>query len=238
MRFEALDAFRGLCALCVVLFHFRVFGTLTEINFFRYSSIFVEFFFVLSGFVLAHSYAFKENLNFKTYFKSRFFRIYPLHFFMLLVFILLEFSKLIAYKLFNISFGVPPFTGEKSIYELIPNLTLTHAWTFFTNPLSFNYPSWSISIEFYMYLILFATIYFFKKIKYISWLLLTVTAFYFMFNKNSIFTISAFNGIACFFGGCLTYVFFKNSPNLKLNIWISTFLEISLSSLSLNSKKL
>lgn len=32
-RFEALDAFRGLCALSVVLFHFRVVGSVTELPF-------------------------------------------------------------------------------------------------------------------------------------------------------------------------------------------------------------
>ncbi|WP_305814342.1 hypothetical protein [Photobacterium leiognathi] len=40
-RFEALDAFRGLCALSVVLFHFRVVGSVTELRFFRGSELFL-----------------------------------------------------------------------------------------------------------------------------------------------------------------------------------------------------
>ena len=62
-RFEVLDAFRGICAVAVVIFHMHLVGSITELSFFRGSSIFVEFFFVLSGFVLAHGYAYKKTLS-------------------------------------------------------------------------------------------------------------------------------------------------------------------------------
>ena len=69
-RFEALDAFRGICAICVVIFHMNILNSFTEISFFRGSAILVDFFFALSGFVLAHSYGFKQNLKFKKFMKT------------------------------------------------------------------------------------------------------------------------------------------------------------------------
>ncbi len=46
-RFEVLDSFRGLSAIFVVIFHMHYAGSITELSFFRGSSLFVEFFFVL-----------------------------------------------------------------------------------------------------------------------------------------------------------------------------------------------
>lgn len=95
-RFLVLDSFRGLSALCVVVFHLHIVGSFAEIDFFRGSSLFIEFFFVLSGFVLTHGYAFKNNISFRQFAIMRTFRLFPLHIFMLMVFIIFEFGKLIA----------------------------------------------------------------------------------------------------------------------------------------------
>ena len=86
-RFLVLDSFRGIAAICVVIFHMHIIGSITELNFFRGSSLFVEFFFVLSGFVLAHTYGFKD-VSFKRFIISRTFRLYPLHIFMFFIFVL------------------------------------------------------------------------------------------------------------------------------------------------------
>lgn len=48
-RFEALDAFRGLAAIFIVIFHTHLIGSITELSFFKSSNIFVDFFFVLIG---------------------------------------------------------------------------------------------------------------------------------------------------------------------------------------------
>jgi peptidoglycan/LPS O-acetylase OafA/YrhL len=55
MRFEALDGWRGLCALAVALIHLEFAGQFYDVSFVRNSYLFVDFFFVLSGFVITHS---------------------------------------------------------------------------------------------------------------------------------------------------------------------------------------
>ena len=227
-RFEALDAFRGLCALFVVVFHMRLVGSITELEFFRGSATFVEFFFVLSGFVLAHGYGFKENLNFGTFMKSRFFRVYPLHFFMLMVFIALEFGKLFAYKYSGLVFGDEPFTTSTAIVELVPNLLLIQSWTPFTNPLSFNYPAWSISIEFYMYALLFLSIVSFKSYKIVSWFFISLIAFCLIYLDSSVLVSTVLAGLSCFFGGSFTYVIYKKISHLKQSYALGTFIEVTL----------
>lgn len=224
-RFEALDAFRGICALFVVVFHMHLVGSITELDFFRGSAIFVEFFFVLSGFVLAHGYGFRENLNFNTFMKARFFRLYPLHFFMFLVFVALEFGKLLAYKFSGIVFNNKPFTGSTAISEMIPNLLLIQSWTPFTNPLSFNYPAWSISIEFYMYALLFFSIILFKSNKTISWFLISLIAFFLIYLDSDLLVNSVLRGISCFFGGSFVYVIYKKIAHLKISYIIGSFSE-------------
>ncbi|MEL0632913.1 acyltransferase [Pseudoalteromonas carrageenovora] len=227
-RFEALDAFRGICAISVVIFHMHLVNSITELNFFRGSSVFVEFFFILSGFVLVHSYGEKKNINFKSFMKARFFRIYPLHLLMLTIFIVLESSKLLAYKFGGISFNNPPFTNDTAFGELLPNLLLIHSWTPFTDPLSFNYPSWSISIEFYIYALLFSTIVFFKTNKAIAWFCISAIAFSMIYLRSDLLVESVLKGLSCFFGGAVTYLLFKKVSYFKLSSVIGTSIEFLL----------
>ena len=226
-RFEVLDAFRGICAISVVVFHMSLVGSITEWAFFRGSSIFVEFFFVLSGFVLAHSYGSKKNLNFKIFMKNRFFRLYPLHFFMFSIFILLEVANLVFYK-FGFSFRGIPFSGKTGISEIIPNLLLLQSWFPSAYPLSFNGPSWSISVEFYMYAILFLTIVFFKKHKWSVWLCISITSFFLIYFHYELLPNEVMRGLSCFFGGAFTYVVYKKLATYRINYLFGSFIELIL----------
>lgn len=57
MRFDALDGWRGIAALMVSLFHFNAYHHFVASPFIRNAHLYVDFFFVLSGFVIAHAYA-------------------------------------------------------------------------------------------------------------------------------------------------------------------------------------
>jgi peptidoglycan/LPS O-acetylase OafA/YrhL len=227
-RFEALDAFRGICALSVVVFHMQLIGSITQLDFFRGSSIFVDFFFVLSGFVLAHGYGFRENLNFKEFMKARFFRLYPLHFFMFLVFVVLEFGKLFAYKFGGFIFNNEPFTNASAINEMIPNLLLVQSWTPLTDPLTFNYPSWSISIEFYLYALLFLSIVVFKRNRIFSWACISFIALMLIYFESEVLVTNVLRGLSCFFGGAFTYVIYRKLSHFKPSYISGSIIEAGL----------
>ncbi|HIF9177146.1 TPA: acyltransferase family protein [Photobacterium damselae] len=227
-RFESLDAFRGLCAISVVIFHMHVIGSITELSFFKGSAIFVEFFFVLSGFVLAHGYGYRDNLMFKPFIKARFFRLFPLHVTMLTVMIILEFGKLFAYKFAGFTFNFEPFTHSFAVSEIIPNLLLLQSWTPLTDPYAFNYPAWSISTEFYMYILLFITIIFFKGKKHLSWIFISLIMLYGLFIDTKQLRLEVLLGLSSFFGGAFVYTIYRKIAHIKLDFKIASLLEIIL----------
>ncbi len=145
-RFEALDGWRGICALLVVLFHAPVAGIVHETAFFRHSYLFVDFFFVLSGFVIAHAFydRLRGEQNFGRFFGLRLFRVYPLHLFMLALFVAFECLMLVTRG------PSEAFVGGNSVVALAHNLLMSHSFGT-VDSLGWNYPSWSISAELLAY---------------------------------------------------------------------------------------
>jgi peptidoglycan/LPS O-acetylase OafA/YrhL len=76
--FLTLDALRGIAALAVVCFHIQ--GILGH-NLFRHAYLAVDFFFMLSGFVLSYAYdsRFNQGLTTMAFMKARLIRLYPLY---------------------------------------------------------------------------------------------------------------------------------------------------------------
>lgn len=208
-RFYVLDSFRGIAAICVVLFHTHVVGSLTEVAFFRGSFIFVDFFFVLSGFVLAHSYGEARSLQFPVFIKKRMLRLFPLHLLVLSGFILVEVFRWAFELALGYQFNDEPFSGPFAIKEILPNILLLQAWLPFANSFSFNAPSWSISVEFYLYILLFATVAFDKKSKMLLWVLFAVAALYLTWAGSTVINTEVLRGLRGFFGGTLIYVCFR-----------------------------
>ncbi len=95
-RYLALDTFRGLAAVGVAIFHFR--WTHPELSaspmFDRLFNL-LDFFFILSGFVLAHVYISKPTPVVEFAWR-RLARLYPLHVFALAMFAVLQVAKLVA----------------------------------------------------------------------------------------------------------------------------------------------
>ncbi len=79
-HFETLDGMRGVAALSVVLFHFMeiVYSDFSK-NFIAHGFLAVDFFFCLSGFVMAYAYDDRlDKIGLQGFFKSRLIRLHPL----------------------------------------------------------------------------------------------------------------------------------------------------------------
>ncbi len=227
-RFDVLDSFRGLAAILVVVVHMHYVGSFIEPEFFRESFLFVEFFFVLSGFVLAHGYALKKDLNFKTFIISRSFRLFPLHLFTLTIIVLLEFGKLYAYNK-GFSFNAIPFTNTQNPHDIIPSALLLQAWLPNVETFGWNSPSWSISIEFYMYLLFFVSLFIKRPYLFIVWSILSIIAFITIIMKQDtpIGELAIARGFSSFFAGGLIYFLFRKIyPIVTLGKNLFTILEL------------
>lgn len=151
--FNSLEALRGIAASLVVLYHLSAAGYFYNFPLVRHGEIAVPLFFVLSGFVITH--ASQNRLNdgagFRSYMIRRFGRVYPLHFICLALVFALEIAKAVMMK-GGATAGDPAFTGPTSYPALAANLFLIQAVLPFKEP-TWNGPSWSISTEFYTYII-------------------------------------------------------------------------------------
>ena len=153
-RFEVLDIFRGLFASMVVLFHLSTFSNTPILNnsFVYNSDLFVDFFFILSGFVIAYTYqSMQTAAAFKTFLTKRFFRLYPLHVIMLLLFVGVEIGKKVLAGHVAIN---QPDNINNNTFTFFSNLLFLHSIKLpGVTDVSWNIPSWSISAEMIAYLV-------------------------------------------------------------------------------------
>lgn len=146
-KFLALDGWRGIAALFIVFYHFNAYSHINQLPLFGGAFLFVDFFFVLSGFVMASSYLdrLQQGYPLRDYILLRFGRIYPLHALVLLLFVLFSFVKFYAE-------GQIPFSKEsQSLHALASSFLLIQGLGIYDYDV-WNVPAWSISVEFYTYL--------------------------------------------------------------------------------------
>ncbi len=150
IRYKALDSYRFVAALLVVLFHVNAdYGLRVEryepgiLNF----GEMVDFFFLLSGFVIAVTYRdrMESEVDYCRFLRARLARVYPLHLLTLAVSCAFFLIAMLAHYDVN-------HAQNYRLADLPANLLLMHAWGV-TSTLSFDGPSWSISAEWLMYLI-------------------------------------------------------------------------------------
>lgn len=148
---DSLTSLRFFAAAMVVFSHLAFLQS-SEIPLVRglYEGVFregymgVTFFFILSGFILSHSYTARltEGMTYRQFLATRVARIYPLHLLTLLIALPIALSSLVSGK------------RSLSIFleGLIANLALLQAFSPISDiHFSMNAPSWSISNEMFFY---------------------------------------------------------------------------------------
>lgn len=147
-RLDELTAARGFAAIFVVLYHVDSYSHGALVGWFApiaYGPLAVDFFFVLSGFVMAHVY--RAAWQAGTYHHAgfilkRFARLWPLHFATLVGVAILVLA--------GARFGVVP-PWDPTVDSFLLNASMLHA-TGLAAELAWNQPSWSVSAEWFAYL--------------------------------------------------------------------------------------
>jgi peptidoglycan/LPS O-acetylase OafA/YrhL len=151
-RVEQLDGLRGIFSIMVIAHHHNAFKDSIFYNNFLVinSSLFVDFFFVLSGFVIALNYwnRITTTKSFGDFLKKRMIRLYPLLVYTELVFIIAGLlGEQSALKNVN-NLGLNYY-----LYTALDTLTFMGSTPVFGARMSINYPAWSISSEMISYFI-------------------------------------------------------------------------------------
>ena len=160
---RSIEGLRGVAALLVALFHAYVYnqwgGFPSQSKVLQHAWLFVDLFFVISGFVMATVYS--ERLETPrsawAYMVRRFYRLYPLHVVTtaaaLLAVVAVQTAKLVLAN-FGVMVGSePPFAVKFfDLGLLVADLLLLQGVGIIRMELH-NYPSWSISVEFWLYAI-------------------------------------------------------------------------------------
>lgn len=146
-RFLALDAWRGLCALVVALEHLGIDHPAHANAFVHRGYRFVDFFFVLSGFVIAHAYRARLAAGWpevRAFLVRRVGRLWPLHVVVLAGFVAFQVVAHLAHA------GPSSLTARNNLASLPANLALVQAWGWVDHP-TWNIPAWSVSTELFAY---------------------------------------------------------------------------------------
>lgn len=149
-RFAALDSLRGIAALGVALHHIEAVNGPAGWRLFSHGGLFVDFFFVLSGFVIAAAYGERlaQGFSLARYAVLRIGRVWPLHAAMVLVGLGLEVAAW-AFGSQGLS-AYAPFSGTHSLGHAFTSFLLLDGY--FPDRTNFySGAGWSISVELLLY---------------------------------------------------------------------------------------
>lgn len=226
MRYRALHGWRGIAALLVAVYHSPFYGHFYPIPLVRNAYLFVDLFFVLSGFVITHAYADRlgDGDAVVAFLIRRFGRIWPLHAFVLAIFVGIEVLKLVGSR-HGLVLHHAPFAGSHGIGAIMANLALLHAFGLY-DCLTWNGPSWSISVEFWMYAA-FAAVFLLWSRQSLAIAILTAVsmpiAILFLSNHSPVADVTYdYGALRCLFGfsvGHLTHRLFSARATICPQRW-------------------
>ena len=226
MRNYSLDFFRGLAASLVCIGHLYFWNNNTDSISIAFI-LAVDFFLVLSGFVIAQSIFNKMNFSIPIFIANRWIRLFPVF---IICFLLIGIPKIIF-----IEYYILPNFSDLTKYFIIGHMLPINLDTQFKDPLSIAY---TISAEFWVGIILFPCIYFLSNSKRVLFLLaififsyLNIILYspnfldihYQFFNKYLYFGI--IRCLADYSLGIITYLLYTKFKNHDININIISTLQ-------------
>ena len=234
-RFVVLDSWRGIAACMVALYHVDFlshlnasssYSHLHDVPFLRNSYLFVDFFFALSGFVIAANYHQRllDGFGVGRFLLLRLGRLYPLHFAMLAAYVALKLLQILIPALSSFSSAAPFSTPQQAPDTILANLLLIqslHLYDFLT----WNLQSWSISTEFYTYAIFAACLVGLRKHGWIALLIAMIGGPILIatLSRNNMDTTYDWGIIRCVYGfaaGVISWNLYKQW-NGRLSRWLS-----------------
>lgn len=161
-KLEIIESLRGFASIYIVIHHFLGFSSLKNITPawvhmpFRFGQEMVLLFFLMSGFVIYASNQKIENIGFAKYFEKRFLRIYPIF----LLTLLLSYFVLMLNKEQFLKGDLSNFIGNLFMLQDTGNKPGAIVYPFLK-----NYPLWSLSYEWWFYMLFFPLVVIFDKVK-------------------------------------------------------------------------
>jgi peptidoglycan/LPS O-acetylase OafA/YrhL len=115
-------------------------------SFFYWQNPAVDLFFMLSGFILNYVYLKERPGNWRDYFSARLARICPLYY-----------AGVFAFLAMNLAAARSGHGHSPNLVPsvILPNLAMVQEWPLFGVVNSINTPSWSISVEVFLYIVIF-----------------------------------------------------------------------------------
>jgi peptidoglycan/LPS O-acetylase OafA/YrhL len=217
VKVEELESVRGIAALLVVLYHIPSWNPfIHHLPIIHGAGFMVDLFFVLSGFVIFTAYQgkLKQWGDVARFQFLRFGRLYPVHLLMLLIYLMIETLKYLLQAKFGIaSLSKPPFV-ENDFYAFLRELFLVKAFWPNDVAMAYNSPAWSISAEFYTYLIFAVITLYFNKAKALIFPVIGLIAIAVLFIYKPEHYNFMLRCLAGFFTGCtVAYLILKNSQH-------------------------
>jgi peptidoglycan/LPS O-acetylase OafA/YrhL len=161
-KIAALAGARAFPPLMIVMFHFSEGHHYSHIRpldlLFTRGYLWVEFFFVLSGFILTYVYWPRVKELFRpagygAFLRARLIRLYPLHLFMLLLILAIVIGlRALAAQGGYLSIFDARYHQDVSVKGFVLSLFLVQAWNTM-NTLTWNGVSWFVSVEFALCLV-------------------------------------------------------------------------------------